>query len=162
MTWLGGLVQGWSRQKRVLKGCEGAQRVAEGRTRRPGDGVRVCLPQVHASNDCYLLAFSNATDALAFGLTAQSRLVIQDWPHLLANYPQARNKNNPENHSPIWKGLRVAMALHVGNGMLASVDGATGNIQYEGPVRDQLWAMARMVQVCLCLHPAPCRLLPAF
>eukprot|EP00756_Hemistasia_phaeocysticola_P024663 Hpha_TRINITY_DN15960_c3_g2::TRINITY_DN15960_c3_g2_i1::g.70997::m.70997 len=69
--------------------------------------------EVKIGGDVLMLAFDTAGDALRFGVEAQVRLVLCEWPNTLCEDELCKRVEGPEG-VPLWNGLRVKVGIHWG------------------------------------------------
>merc|ERR1719164_32684 len=91
-----------------------------------------------AEGDSMSLVFKDALEAMQFCLSAQTDLLLQQWPDDLLEHPSAPQEGK------VYKGLRVTMATHVGNGS-KKMNQSTNRLNYEGPVADECAAILKAV-----------------
>eukprot|EP00756_Hemistasia_phaeocysticola_P024660 Hpha_TRINITY_DN15960_c3_g1::TRINITY_DN15960_c3_g1_i3::g.71003::m.71003 len=69
--------------------------------------------EVKIAGDVLMLAFDTACDALRFGVEAQLRLVMCEWPNTLCQDELCKRVEGPDG-VPLWNGLRVKVGIHWG------------------------------------------------
>lgn len=88
--------------------------------------------EVKTEGDAFMLAFASPSDALAWCLDVQTRLLAVDWPAGILGEPDGAQVEG-ESGALVWRGLRVRMGIHVGTPEPRE-DPKTGRMDYFGPV----------------------------
>lgn len=98
-----------------------------------------------------LVAFDDAVAACRFCSEAQEWLLRLPWPTALSQSPLAKEESSSE-HRPLFRGLRVAMAMHAGEAFAeptcipAGASDATFRSRYYGRAVSQLVHVASLTQ----------------
>jgi predicted ATPase len=91
--------------------------------------------EVRADGERFLVAFPAALAAARFCLDLQEALLEAEWPEALLAIPEAGELTDPEGNV-VQRGLRVGMAIHVGQPEIIQ-DDRSRRTEYEGP--DVAW-----------------------
>jgi predicted ATPase/class 3 adenylate cyclase len=102
--------------------------------------MRECLRkhrgyEVKSEGGSFMLAFDQASDALAWCCDAQMRLLVAPWSPALLDHDVAGEVRSDDGHL-IYAGLRVTMGLHSGEPD-CRIDPTTGRMDYFGPVTNR-------------------------
>lgn len=102
------------------------------------DLIRQLLPrfngyEITTAGDAFQLAFHRVSDAIAFCVKAQEKLLKVHWPARLLKYKQAKRMYDSWSRRLLFQGLRVRMAIHDGDTQLISAKHpTTGKMTYMG------------------------------
>ena len=87
--------------------------------------------EVKTIGDAFMVAFRTPLDAVKFGILAQQRLLVAEWPSSIQNLGICETKCTPQGQK-LWSGLRVRIGIHCG-AVTSEEDTITGRKDYYGP-----------------------------
>ncbi|EQC29441.1 hypothetical protein SDRG_12903 [Saprolegnia diclina VS20] len=88
--------------------------------------------EITTAGDAFELAFHNVSDAVSWCIRVQRALMALPWPKELEEYRSAKSVTDIFGRL-IFRGLRVRMAVHLGDGeMIHSIHPTTGKMTYSG------------------------------
>ena len=70
--------------------------------------------QVSTEGDAFTMAFHDPIDAISWALEVQHKLLLLAWPKQLLSHDDAKEELCPAGTIPMFRGLRVRMAIHTG------------------------------------------------
>jgi class 3 adenylate cyclase len=146
----------------VVARLSGASALWESRPEATGTALRLATSllarltvehqgyEVRAEGETFVLAFSSPLSAARWCVAAQRALVDAEWPPKLLEHPESAIVTMPDGR-PIQRGLRYAIAMHVGTPNVVR-EGGAARTSYGGEVMDfaeQVASMASGGQVLL-------------
>jgi adenylate cyclase len=87
--------------------------------------------EVKTEGDAFMVAFSEAKDAILFALSIQEALMDIEWPEEIVNSPYAAEERDQETGFLLYRGLKVRVGMHCGV-PLCQNDPITGRMDYFG------------------------------
>ncbi|OQR94065.1 adenylate cyclase [Achlya hypogyna] len=88
--------------------------------------------EITTAGDAFELAFHNVTEAVSWCIRVQKALMALPWPKELEEYRSSKAVTDIFGRL-IFRGLRVRMAVHLGDGeMIHSIHPTTGKMTYSG------------------------------
>ncbi|OQS00114.1 adenylate cyclase [Thraustotheca clavata] len=88
--------------------------------------------EITTAGDAFELAFHNVTEAISWCIKVQKALMNIQWPKELEEYRCSKSVTDMFGRL-IFRGLRVRMAIHLGDGqMIHSIHPTTGKMTYSG------------------------------
>ncbi|KAF0744570.1 hypothetical protein Ae201684_001040 [Aphanomyces euteiches] len=88
--------------------------------------------EITTAGDAFQLAFHTVTEAISYCMTIQLKLMDEPWPKELDDFMCAKNVTDMFGR-PLFRGLRVRMAIHFGDGdIIRQIHPTTGKWTYVG------------------------------